>query len=914
MHFKHLRILGLLLFGITLCGAQIIQNFEVSTVKDSKSIHIEASKAFHVKDVKEASSNLKEQIFFRKKTAKGKYVLVIAGAKSSFNTLSSFSLSDLKIEEALKLQFFSKKSQSNLDDLSDVYFDNANVYVSGVKELFYNINGKWNSILSNKDTLGKLNITTDGNEIVAEIDGIVMGKGNLTTSGLLPGHHRLKLYAPGYYATVHFVNVQSGKTEELNFKMIPKRILDAKYIDMAHFQFLKTDSMDKLEELMIKLNDELFKLRDLADTKLKLFEQDYPKLTPSPQGVDAWQNDSYMAYKESFERTKIQTFNSSIANLKKNIDKLEKRRVELKKEIVARESQIVHKDMNPGSFKSKRDESAENSYLFKFRLGGSSSTIDAKWKGIVSLDSAQYKKALDLLNKKKPVLRLTYQNKSAKIPVQKKIIRRYYRFVSLDLMLSDSLKIPLDGTFSFPPYIMENAEVAKYFEDLEVVQRKEAFIAEQKNLASDQKNRLNNQEELLKLDKLLRSDVVEVERGRFEFQGRNVSISAFAINKTEITQDHYKRITGKNPSKFKDKKKPVHNVSYLHAKKFCDDIGGALPTEAQWEYAALAGSEEVYFWGDKEKSPLAYAVYRENSYKLPETARNYGPNEVGTKKPNSWGLMDVSGNVSEWVSDNHSSFHFFVSVKDPKGPLTGHFKVFKGGSWKDKKHRLQLDANDYEDPRYYGDEMGFRCAFAAGLKMDKPDMEKRLAKYLKKQKKKEAKEDGGSDSTSVKEGKGIILDSIVAPKDSSQMKAKKEKLEEKYQKTLDKAKIKENIPAQKTGDSTRVAPPVKGVSPGEKSRAKEKRPAAKDSTNVASPASHKAKKNDVPATASPEVKPAAETKPPTDPKPAETETKKTETKAPEAAKEPVKKEEPKKTEVKAEEKTTAPATESKKSN
>jgi len=139
---------------------------------------------------------------------------------------------------------------------------------------------------------------------------------------------------------------------------------------------------------------------------------------------------------------------------------------------------------------------------------------------------------------------------------------------------------------------------------------------------------------------------------------------------------------------------PVGNVTQYAASKFCEWLSAKtgyfyrLPTEAEWEYAARAGSTTAYFFGDNKDELNAYAWFYNNS------ENTY--HKIGQKKPNTWGLYDMYGNVSEWTLDQYVPEIYKQRGNSTKNPLEKPTKEYsrtvRGGSYYDYPEDLRSAA------------------------------------------------------------------------------------------------------------------------------------------------------------------------------------------------------------------------------
>ncbi len=153
----------------------------------------------------------------------------------------------------------------------------------------------------------------------------------------------------------------------------------------------------------------------------------------------------------------------------------------------------------------------------------------------------------------------------------------------------------------------------------------------------------------------------------------------FEMGQTEVTQGQWEGVMGSNPSKFKGKNLPVETIDWNKVQEFIKKVNESskkyfyrLPTEAEWEYAARAGTTGDYAGNLDEMAWYGYGAWYEDRSKS-------STHPVRKKKANPWGLYDMHGNVFEWCSDRQGSYPS-ETVTDPSGTSLG-LRVLRGGSW-----------------------------------------------------------------------------------------------------------------------------------------------------------------------------------------------------------------------------------------
>jgi formylglycine-generating enzyme required for sulfatase activity len=163
----------------------------------------------------------------------------------------------------------------------------------------------------------------------------------------------------------------------------------------------------------------------------------------------------------------------------------------------------------------------------------------------------------------------------------------------------------------------------------------------------------------------------------------------FYLQTTEVTQGQWKKVMGNYPPELRFKECgdecPVERVSWEDAQKFISRLNQMentdryrLPTEAEWEYAWFLNNSD------------------------------YKTHPVATKKPNTWGLYDMHGNVFEWCLDWYGKYPS-GPVEDPTGPETGGERVLRGGSWNSNQNFARCADRFRLNPYYRSFNIGFRC-------------------------------------------------------------------------------------------------------------------------------------------------------------------------------------------------------------
>ena len=231
-----------------------------------------------------------------------------------------------------------------------------------------------------------------------------------------------------------------------------------------------------------------------------------------------------------------------------------------------------------------------------------------------------------------------------------------------------------------------------------------------------------------------------------------VSLTAYRIGETEVTQELWQAVMGNNPSNFSGSpeggevqgKRPVENVNWFECIAFCNELtkkvpelgesqcvytyngntynstdagaqrepainmskkGFRLPTEAEWEWAAKGGTNDKWAGTDTKSELKNYAWYKNGDG---GDAGNK-THQVKMKQPNAYGLYDMSGNVWEWCWDWYSD-STPTGGQDPIGAASGFYRVRRGGSWNNSADDCTVGGRDVYSPDRRSRTLGFRLA------------------------------------------------------------------------------------------------------------------------------------------------------------------------------------------------------------
>lgn len=193
-----------------------------------------------------------------------------------------------------------------------------------------------------------------------------------------------------------------------------------------------------------------------------------------------------------------------------------------------------------------------------------------------------------------------------------------------------------------------------------------------------------------------------------EYPQHTVYLDAFYIDRYEVTQQQFRLVMGYNPSLWIGSDLPVDSMSWFEAKEFCEKVGKRLPTEAEWEKAAKGGRDDKWAGTSILEKLGEYAWLDDINIGSRSGSRTH---PVGEKKPNGYGIYDMSGNVWEWVADWYDGEYYKKSPrKNPTGPDKGVLRILRGGCWDNHWYGARITNRYPKLPELKYANYGFRCA------------------------------------------------------------------------------------------------------------------------------------------------------------------------------------------------------------
>lgn len=202
-----------------------------------------------------------------------------------------------------------------------------------------------------------------------------------------------------------------------------------------------------------------------------------------------------------------------------------------------------------------------------------------------------------------------------------------------------------------------------------------------------------------------------------EVPQHEVTLDAYWISQTQVTNAMYNQCVAEDACKYSAGHEinpryldpafsdhPVVYVTWQAAMNYCAWSGGRLPTEAEWEKAARGIDGRKFAWGNNSAAP---ELVNANN-----TSGDTTPAGQFTQGASPYGVLDMGGNVREWVWDWYDSYYYqYTSEDNPAGPVQGEKKVLKGASFSDI-YRFTRPANRLaHDPTSPGANRGFRCVY-----------------------------------------------------------------------------------------------------------------------------------------------------------------------------------------------------------
>ena len=702
---------------------------------------------------------LKDNVLYLRHKKGAKEYMWTQGAVvlKNYRKLHAFNLAKNKLRsfDMVQLRFYATKNAKAFQDETDIYFDKDYIYSPRVPKLFFMSNGRW-QMLKEDSLPGIIKVESSAKDLkIVSLNPQIRHASDVVFP-VDPGPYAFVFSASNVMPIADIGVVQGGRPLVFKpnlVKLTPIKA-GASALSITPAAVYATPTLEATEVLYDQFMEEIKKVVDLVDTnefvkvypnkksseELGLAESDavyagYSKRFDlvRAEAKDLWRNSKMsgvsavdQAFRERFDTLQAPSFRGYLPASAVLLDTVPTQTATPGTDSVAAASSSSAVVPASSAMDSASAVVAVPPKLI-IKFGYDHQRYDVSWRGEVP--GIPSDTLCNWLNGGRNDVRLVFTLENNK-PVWiygdgGAVSRHHYRYIRLEVEIA-GVFYEGQGSYILPNYIFEQPEVQEWLKPkpVEVPVVESSSSAPMDSSSSSFVPPSSSSQAVVLAKKVVndprRGKLVLLDSGSFRYYGSVVQMSPFAIMATEMTQELFEKIMLrldsadriKDRSTFFHPQKPVHNVTWEDARKVCQVNGGDLPTEAQWEFAGRADNIEGAPWTlDENPDPSVYAIYRENSYIKHKGDDAYGPQQVATKKPNAWGIYDMSGNVAEWTRDKYFMLSFWIESSNPTGALFGYTKVYKGGSWKDREKLLNMSVRDDEDPRYWSDALGFRCVY-----------------------------------------------------------------------------------------------------------------------------------------------------------------------------------------------------------
>lgn len=684
----------------------------------------------------------------------------------NYGKVHAFSLSEnkLKVGEVVLMRFYATTNAKAFQDETDVYFDKEYIYSTRLPKLYFYKNGRWQML---KETATPAIIEMDWSDAKVEIvsEDLSIKRGVRYLHPIDPGLYTFIYMKNDCMPYAEMVSVKASSVQKISPRLVPVAASSnaAPKLSVDKQKLAAAANLQETEELYDRFTAETQGEVKSADSSA--FYKIYPKqvsassFMTSPSSMEyrnyvarytSKRNEAYGMWKKG-QNAEVVALEAAFKHKFDSLQALPSRMYvwpntvnpvypisvpEYSAELSPAAVQTPDTTNPPAPLQNAQAPEAQQNVepvaqpaapqvpaeKIELVVGHPGDRYDFKWTGkALGLDAENL---IALIRAGKVNMIVSLQNDKPVWIYQNDVVtsRHHYRYVKMEFEFNGQT-FPGEGDFILPSYILRQAEVQDWLHPKPVESSSSAPLPVSSSSSTPELVVIppsSSSEDSRVIKDAFRGDVVMIDSGSFRYKGHVVAMSPFAIHVTEVSQKFFAATMARRDSahrvedrsKYKGDMKPVHNITWTDAKEFCEQLGGDLPSEAQWEFAGRADNNEGAIWVlDDAPDPGNYAVYKDNSYKLDKKDPGYGPQPVASKKPNAWGIYDMSGNVAEWTRDKHFPIAFWMEKSNPSGSMFGYLKVFKGGSWKDSEKDINLVETDDEDPRYWSDRIGFRCVF-----------------------------------------------------------------------------------------------------------------------------------------------------------------------------------------------------------